>query len=98
MAVAMKNDKLLKKGLSMGRRLTAHEKPLPSGLRGQFCKRFRRIVLREGVGVVADRAGLSEEFVRKLTAGERTPDLDSLPALAKALGLAHWTDWFDAKK
>jgi transcriptional regulator with XRE-family HTH domain len=81
----------------MGRKLTAHEKPLPSGLRGQFCKRFRKVVKSFGVAEVASRSGLSEEYVRKLNAGERAPDLDTLPSLAKSLGLAHWTDWFDKK-
>lgn len=84
---------------TVGKKLAGLEKPLPDGvLRKQFCRRFRSIVAEQGIEAVAQATGLSQDYCRKLAAGVRTPDLDAFPALAKALGLSHWTEWFDAPK
>lgn len=82
----------------MARRLESLDLPLPPGLRGQFCKRFRALVKASSVGEVAEKSGLSATFLRRIVAGDRVPDIDTWPELAKRLGLKHWTEFFDAPR
>jgi len=76
-------------------RRSAFEKPLPPGLRGQFCRRWRAIVRQRGVAAVVAATGLSRPMVYAMCDGRIMPAIERWPDLARQLGLAHWMDFFD---
>ena len=53
---------------------------------GKTLKRLR-IAKKFSQAVLAERAGLSREYVNKIEAGRYDPPLSTINALAKALGL-----------
>lgn len=79
----------------MGKKLTAASKRPPSGLRGQFTRHFREAVKGRNVVDVADLLGVTPGMVRQYIGGDKMPEINSLPSIAKKLGLANWQELFD---
>jgi transcriptional regulator with XRE-family HTH domain len=53
---------------------------------GKRLKRLR-VAKRMSQAMLAERAGLSREYVNRLEAGQQDPSLTTISALAKALGV-----------
>lgn len=78
----------------VGRKLAATTKKPPDGLRGQFCRSFRKAIGDKSPADASTLLGVTPDMVRKYLAGDSMPDINALPGIAKKLGLSHWTDFF----
>lgn len=79
----------------VGRKLAASSKRPPAGLRGQFTRHFRIAVGSRSPSEVAGLIGVTPDMVRKYLGGSKMPDINALPGIAKALGMRHWTEFFE---
>lgn len=78
------------KGRSVGKKrkaVKAGKKP-----HQQFAARLRLLAGERTTVELGGLIGVSPNTVGKWFKGERTPELDQWPAIAKAFGLDHWTD------
>lgn len=84
----------------VGKKFSANKRrpDFPKGsLRWLFCMRFRELVKGKPSEEIATKLGISGDLARKWIGGTRAPDIDDLPAIAEAFGLADWTDLFRPK-
>lgn len=82
---------------SPGRPPTYNEKPLPEGLRGEFCATMRKLANKHGVEEVAKRLAeleVSNSFVYHVLRGVSMPEVNDWPSWASALGLKSWRSFF----
>jgi len=84
----------------LGKKLSAKKRKPDfnkGSLRWLFCMRLRELAGEKKPTELATMLGVSDDLMRKYLGGTRVPDLDELPAVAKAFGLPDWTDLFRPK-
>jgi transcriptional regulator with XRE-family HTH domain len=64
----------------------------PKTLKERFAANLRLLAGERPASSIADSMGVTPDTVLKWLRGDRTPDLDTWPSLAKALNLKDWRD------